>query len=94
MLDVRLRERGRGLVHDQHLGVDREGLGDLDALAVADAERAHLAADVEVVDVDRGEDLAGRSFINFQSTTSIRPNRRIGVWPMNMSGHGELRVQT
>ena len=49
------------------LALMRERLGDLDALAVADAERAHLAADVEVVDVERGEDLRGRSLHRFQS---------------------------
>jgi hypothetical protein len=57
-LHVGLGQRRRRLVHDQHAGVLRERLRDLDALAVADRERAHGAVDVEVVDVEGGQDLA------------------------------------
>ena len=50
-------ERRRRLVHDQDAGVLRERLGDLDPLAVADREGADEPRDVEVVDVERGEQL-------------------------------------
>ena len=37
----RLGERRGGLVHDQQLGIERQGLGDLDHLPLRDRQRAH-----------------------------------------------------
>ena len=47
-VDLRLRERGGGLVHDDHARLGRERLGDLDDLLVGDREPARDAVGVEL----------------------------------------------
>ena len=46
-LDLRARERGGRLVHDQHARVEAQRLGDLDDLLVGDRQAAHRALGVE-----------------------------------------------
>ena len=53
------REGGGRLVHDQDAGVERERLGDLDELLLADPQAADAGLGVEV-DAEAGEQRAGR----------------------------------
>ena len=53
-LDLVGRQRGRGLVHDQHPDVERDGLGDLDGLLGGDGQARRRHAGVEV-DVEAGQ---------------------------------------
>ena len=52
---IRIRQCGRRLVHDDQLGVLRQGLGDLDPLAVRHREAADDGIDVEIMAVERIE---------------------------------------
>src|SRR5215471_13060736 len=54
---IMLAQRRRRLVHDEDAGVLRERLGDLHTLPVADRQRADDLADVEVMDVERRQEL-------------------------------------
>ena len=47
-LDLRLGERGGRLIHDEHFGVERQRLGDLDHLLLGDGEIGDLDGGVEV----------------------------------------------
>ena len=49
---IRIRQCGRRLVHDDQLGVLRQGLGDLDPLAVRHREAADDGIDVEIMAVE------------------------------------------
>ena len=80
--DVGLGERRGGLVHDQDARVLGQRLGDLDPLPVADRERADDARDVEVVDVERGEQIL-RAWARI-AAQSRAPRRVRGAWPMKM----------
>ena len=93
-LDVRFGERGRGLVHDEDPGVDGERLGDLDALAVAHVQRAHLAVHVQVVDVQRGQDSRARVVHGppVDDAEALAAPAR-GVAHEDVLGDGELGVE-
>ena len=52
---IRIRQCGRRLVHDDQLGVLRQGLGDLDPLSVRHREAADDGIDVEIMAVERIE---------------------------------------
>ena len=80
-LDIGLGERCRRLVHDQHAGILRQRLGDLDALAVGDRERADLGVDVEIVTVETRRAIAGRGAA---SRSSRGRHRVFGAWPRKM----------
>ncbi len=57
-LDLRVGERGGGLVHDEHLRVERERFGDLDHLLLGDGQLTDLLPRVQL-DVEARQQLAG-----------------------------------
>ncbi len=48
MVDFDIAQRRRRLIHDEHLGVERHGLRDLDHLAACHRQRAHFGLRVDV----------------------------------------------
>ena len=84
--------QGRGrLVHDQHAGVERERLGDLDPLPVGDRERAHRRGDVELVDLERGQDLGGAGAHG--GPVHAAPTVARGVAQEDVLGHAQIGEQ-
>ena len=57
VVDLAQAQRGRGLVHDDDVGLVEQGLGDLDHLLLADAQSTHGRARVDV-EVQTGQQLA------------------------------------
>ena len=47
VLDLAIRQRRGRLIHDQDVGIVRDGLGDLDHLPVGDREVAHFRFRIE-----------------------------------------------
>ena len=58
-LDLDAGQRGGRLVHDEHPGVERDGLGDLDDLLVGDreAERGAVGVDPHAEALEQSDDL-------------------------------------
>ncbi len=55
---VGLGQRGRRLVHDEHARVARQRAQDFDPLPIADRKPAHVVVGVEIVDLQRRQQLA------------------------------------
>ena len=72
------RERGRGLVHDEHARVERERLGDLHRLLLGQRQRRGRGMHVEV-DIEAGQHLLG--LLAHPAALTMRPRSR---WPMKM----------
>src|SRR5690606_6786436 len=86
-LDLDTGERGRGLVHDEHLGVERDGLRDLDDLLVGDreTERRTVGIDAHPEPFEEGERLG------FHGTTVDHPERTARLTPHeDVLGDGEI----
>ena len=65
----------RRLVHDQHPGVERDRLGDLDGLLPGDGQTGRRQTGIEM-DVERGQDLLCIAYIACRLTSSPRPGDR------------------
>ena len=79
-LDLVGGERRGRFVEDEHAGLDRQRLGDLDQLLVGHRQAADRRADVEVdVELARTAPAAARRV----APQSIVPSRPDGAWPMN-----------
>ena len=69
----------------------RQRLRDLDALAVADGQRADFARDVQVMDVQRGQQLDG--FVAHGGPADRAQRVEWGVAHKDVLGDGQLRVE-
>jgi len=87
MLGLGLRERGGGLVHDEHLGIERERLGDLDHLALRDRERAQGRVRIDV-DMKARQDAP---CVGAQSRAVDEAAHARFACEVDVLGHGEVR---
>ncbi len=68
-------QSARRLVHDQHFGLKRQRLGDLDQLLIANAERSHRRTRIDVA-FQLGEQLGVRRSIARSSSHTPWVNSR------------------
>ena len=91
LVDLRVGQGGRRLVHDEDGGVQREGLGDLDHLLLRDLEVADLGARVEP-QVEPVDELGGQRdlllLVHHEGEAAPRLAAHVDVL-----GDGEVRSQ-
>ena len=79
-------ERGRGLVHDEHARVEREGLGDLDGLLLGQGQRRGRCHDVEV-DVEARQHLLCLG----SHPAPVDDPAAVAMTDEDVLGHGQVR---
>ena len=94
MLDIAFGQ-GRGwLVHDQYSRIERKSLGDFDALAIADIQRADLRAHIQVVDIEFRQQRLRLVFhaypINSFEETALSDRR---MSHEDVLGHGQFGIE-
>ena len=90
LLELGVGEHRRGLVEDDHAGCAAQRLGDLDHLALRDAEAADALTRVDVLEAQLGQALAPRP--DARPRQSMMPGRPRGhLAQEQVLGHGEVR---